>query len=143
MDNETRGIIVKMLDDAVNNLSKKDNSIAITSWFNDEILVEDIALDWVSKDTKETTSDLAVGYIIGYLANAAHHIITDRKWREAVSKLYSNQGTKTLETNSAEKAKKLKTIFIKVTNDEVREIRGMLQSKIPLIRKEVYRALSV
>ena len=140
MDNETRGMIAKMLDDNVKKLSRKDSSPAITGWFSQDVLMEDIALDWVSKDSKELSADLASGYVIGYLASQAHQIIIQRKWREAVSKIYSNR---VKETSGADSEKKQKTIYIRVTNDDVKEIREMLKPKIPLIRKEVYRALSL
>lgn len=142
MDNETRGIILKTLDDLVKDLHRKDSSAAITGWFTKDILMEDIALDWIAKDSTESSSELAVGYVIGYLASTAHHILLDRKWKAEVAKFMETKKSEQQELPRGI-VKEEKKIILSVTKEEVTEIRDMIKPEIPQIRTEIYRAMGV
>lgn len=142
MDNETRGIIAKILDDYVNSLNRKDSSDSITGWFAEDVLMEDIALDWITKDSKELSAELAVGYVIGYLVRIAHQIILDKKFKDKMSKVFNVQGQKTTQEDSESKKIKITKIYLGVNKAEINEVREMIKPKIPKIRTEVYKALS-
>jgi hypothetical protein len=139
LDMETRGIITKMIDDIVKNL-EKTGAFKITDWFNEGVFMEDIASDWIAKDSKEMSTDLGTGYIVGYLACAAHHVIIDKKVNENLPKLTSEELQDFKKMTNREKLKFLKA---KVTKAEVKEIRELIKPKIPRIRTAVYKTLSV
>jgi hypothetical protein len=138
MDNETRGIIQRLLDDTIKNLQKGNGSISITSWFNDDVLIDDKALDWLDADSKKLTSELATGYIIGYMVSSAHSLIEYKRMKENCLKLTNDELQQYLKMTDKEKIRFLK---VDVTKDEVKEIRDMIKPKIEAIRTEVYRAL--
>lgn len=139
MDITTKAIIEKMLDVSIKALGRKDSSSTITDWFAKDILVEDMALFWTDKDFNELSEELAVGYIIGYLAKCSHDILLDRKWKEKVSKMTTAQIKELTEMKDEEKAK----LLLKLNGRDVKEIREIIKPKIPLIRTEVCRAINV
>lgn len=139
MDMETRGIITKMVDDFVKNL-EKTGAFRITDWFNEDVFLEDIALDWIAKDSKELSTELTTGYIIGYLACAAHNVVSERRVNENLTKMSSDEFQDFKKMTNKEKLKFLKA---DTTKEEVKEIREMIKPKIPKIRTAVYKTLGI
>jgi hypothetical protein len=139
LDIETRGIITKMIDDVVKNL-EKTGAFRITSWFNKDVLLEDIALDWIAKDSKELSTELVTGYYIGYLACAAQTVVSQRRMNENLIKITSENFQDFKKMTNKQKLKFLKA---DTTEAEVKEIREKIKPKIPRIRTAVYKTLGV
>ena len=139
MDTETRGIVTKMLDDIIKTL-EKTGAFRITDWFNKDVLVEDIALDWIAKDSIEMSTELSTGYVIGYMAAAAQGIVSQRRMDENYFKLRGDNFQEYLKMTPK---KRLKFLKADVTKKEVEEIREMIKPKIPKIRTAVYKTLGV
>jgi hypothetical protein len=79
MDAEVKATITQMIDVNINSLKRKDSTNSIVNWFKNDVLIEDVALDWIKLDYKDATSDLGVGYIIGFLSANAQRILLDDK----------------------------------------------------------------
>jgi hypothetical protein len=139
MDDETRIRIEKMMDTAIRNLNRKDSSVAITRWFENDVLMEDVTLDWVITDAKETSSELTIGYIIGFLASSAYDIILDKKWRQEISKIGRSQDAKIAE---ADADKKQKTVVLQITKREREDVKKLIKPRIHIIRTEVCKAVN-
>jgi hypothetical protein len=138
MDAEARRQIDEMLDSFIKRLNHKESAIAITNWFMDDVLMEDIALDWIKKDSKEQTSELATGYVIGFLVCLSHRALQQIKVRQELSKTSSEQ---VKEGTDATVEKKEKITFVRITKKDDKDIKEIIKPKIPKIRTEVYRAL--
>lgn len=138
LDMETRGIITKMIDDVVKNL-EKTGAFRITDWFNEDLLLEDIALDWIVKDSKELSMELVTGYYIGYLACAMQNVVSERRVKENLFKMTIEELQDFKKMTNKQRLKFLKA---DTTKAEVNEIREMIKPKIPKIRVAVYKTLS-
>ena len=136
---ETRGMITKMIDDFVKNL-EDTGAFRITEWFNEDVLLEDIALDWMVKDSKELLAELTTGYMIGYLACASHNVVSQRRMNENLFKMTTEELQDFKKMTNKQKLKFLKA---DTTKAEVKEIREKIKPKIPRIRTAVYNTLSV
>ncbi len=139
MDDATKISIEKSLDYSIKHLNRRKSLSKITDWFAKDLLVADMALFWTDKDFNELSEELAVGYIIGYLANMAHDIVLDRKWREKVSWWTPAQVKEFAEMKDEEKEK----LRLKLSNQDIKDVREIIKSKIPVIRTEVNRALNI
>ena len=139
LDMETREIITKMINDVVKNL-EKTGAFRITNWFNRDVLLEDIALDWIAKDSKEMLTELATGYLVGYIAGSAHFTVSQRKMNLNYSKLTSEEFQNYKKMTPKEQQRFLKA---DTTKKEVEEIREMIKPIIPKIRTAVYKTLGV
>jgi hypothetical protein len=65
MDNETRIQVEKEIDEGINNLSSESSARSVTEWLMSDIV------GFLNKDYKQevkSAEDLAVGYVLGYLA---------------------------------------------------------------------------
>jgi hypothetical protein len=133
MDNETRGLIEKELDQIIGRLNSEDSTKNIVEWIMND-LMDEFSADY-GQEIK-SSEDLAIGYILGYLARVCHQIILDRKSKDKV---------KDIASSDAFKQSKDKTFIInlKITKKDAREVREIIKPKIPKIREEVIRALNV
>ena len=139
MDMETRGIITKMIDNFVKNL-EKTGAFRITDWFNEDVFLDDIALDWMAKDSKELSTELTTGYMIGYLACAAHNVVSQIRMNENLFKMTTEE---LQDLKKMTNKQMLKVLKADTTKEEVKEIREMIKPKIPKIRTAVYKTLGV
>lgn len=137
MDNETREILQKELDDIINKLNESENLKSITRWAMIE-LVGNIERDCI-KEAK-AAEYLAVGYVVGYLARVCHAIVLEESSRdklEAILKKMQNKGT-----TKEEKVTKQIISKLRLTKKDAEEIREIIQPKIPKIREQVIKALN-
>lgn len=139
MDAITKIVIEKSIDFSITQLNRKDALTNITDWFAKDVLVADMALFWTDKDFNELSEELAVGYVIGYLAKLSQDILLDRKWKEKVSGWTPIQVKEFTEMKDEEKEK----LRLRLNKQDIKEIREIIKPKIPLIRTEVNRALNI
>jgi hypothetical protein len=132
MDNETRGFIEKELDKIINSLSREDSTKDIVEWIMSD-LVDSLLADY-GQEIK-SSEDLAVGYVLGYLARVCHQILLDKKWKNKMKEITSSEKFK-------ESRDKTFTIYLKITNKDANEVREIIKPKIPRIREEVIKALN-
>jgi hypothetical protein len=138
VDNETRGLIENMLDEAVKNLSKKSSLRGIVDWF-----MEDIVNELLEDFRKEITScqDFTLGYILGYLAHSSHAIVIDRKyWKNVDEEWAKKYGQRLLKEK---KANEKKLGFRRLTKSEQIEIRNMLRQRVSRIKEEIIKGINV
>ncbi len=139
MDDALKEKIVKLIDDYINSLSGKKGTVAITSWYNEDSFMDDTALDWVDKDSKDLTAELTIGYIIGYITSSLYHVVIVTRRNEIFSKIVRENLQDYLKLTPKEQEHLLKA---DVTQDEIKEIRDLIKPKISIIRTAVIKALS-
>ena len=130
---------MKMIDNFVKNL-EKTGAFRITDWFNEDVFLDDIALDWMAKDSKELSTELTTGYMIGYLACAAHNVVSQIRMNENLFKMTTEE---LQDLKKMTNKQMLKVLKADTTKEEVKEIREMIKPKIPKIRTAVYKTLGV
>lgn len=140
MDAEERRLIDEMIGVFIKNLSLKKSAVTITSWFEKDVLLGDTALDWIMKDPKEQTSELTTGYVIGFLVCQAQETLQQIRVRKEISKWSTNEVKIVFESKSEQKPE---TTYIRINSKDIKDIKEIIKPKIPTIRTEVYRALSV
>jgi hypothetical protein len=141
MDAEVKATITQMIDSNIKSLKNKDSTNSIVNWFKNDVLIEDVALDWIKLDSKDATSDLGVGYIIGFLSANAQNILLNAKWKKIVEKLPIEKLNAFHEMTVNDKMKFMKSSKLELTKNEIAEIRELIKLKMSEIRTEVYRAL--
>lgn len=140
MNIELKDKLTKKMDEYINSLTGRKGTLAITSWFNEDLPIDTLALDWVDKDSKELTAELTIGYIIGYITCSLYQLVIVTRRNEKISKIVKESVQDFSNLLPQEQQEILKT---DLTSDEIKEIRDLIRSKISTIRKAVYRALSV
>lgn len=136
MNNALKEKLTKKIDEYINSLTGQKGTLAITSWFNEELPIDTLALDWVDKDSKELTAELTIGYIIGYITCSLYQLVIVIKRNEKLSKITK---ANTANLPPEEQQNLLKT---NLTTDEIKEIRDLIKPKISTIRIAVYKALN-
>ena len=128
-----------MIDNFVKNL-EKTGAFRITDWFNEDVFLDDIALDWMAKDSKELSTELTTGYMIGYLACAAHNVVSQIRMNENLFKMTTEELQDLKKMTNKQMMKVLKA---DTTKAEINEIREMIKPKTPKIRTAVYKTLGI
>jgi hypothetical protein len=107
VNEDTRGQIEGALDKAIKNLDVEDS----VSWI------------WEEQRISEE-QDLALGYVLGYLACTAHNIVFREKVWKKTKERYEKAVGKKLEVDKTQKSE------VELTHKEIDEIREMLKRRI-------------
>ncbi len=130
MDKELKGEIVCLLDDMIKDLDCKN----IRDW-----LLQDEAYS-VLFDMgfrQPSVIDIVLGYVIGYMVRVAHGKVFEYNEREKIKEFYSKVGLE----GKVPKKKKIKVPG--PTEEEIDEIRDLVQMRFSKIRDKVYKSLNV
>jgi hypothetical protein len=114
VNEDMRGQIERALDKAVKSLDVEDS----VGWIWDEQKISSF-------------EDLALGYVLGYIACTAHNIIFQGKVWKKTEEHYEKAVGKKLEIDKTQK------IDVKLTPKEIDEIREMLKRRIQNIMEAI------
>lgn len=137
MDDETRLAIEERIDELLHSLSREDSVKNIVDWIMDNLVG---VSEKTFRQEIKSAENIAVGYVAGYLASVCHQIIMQKKRPQKFDSVRSK--IKNDKLSELEKTSKEIIVKVNVTNKEAKIVRELIQSKIPIIREEVIKALN-
>jgi len=130
MDKELKGEIVCLLDDMIKDLDCKN--------IRDSLLQDEAYSVLFDMGFRQpSVIDIVLGYVIGYMVRVAHGKVFEYNEREKIKEFYSKVGLE----GKVPKKKKIKVLG--PTDEEIDEIRDLVQMRFSKIRDKVYKSLNV